>query len=68
MHLHTRRMGLGGVGCSFGVCHRAPRELGGLIYQQDSTGDLHTFAHGGDPLPYLPPVTHPATKVTLKLA
>ena len=67
MHCHTRRMGLGGVRGSFGACHRAPGDLGGLIYQRDSTGDLHSFAHRGDPLPYCPPVTHPPTKVTLKL-
>ena len=68
MHRRTRRMGVGGVGGSFWACDRAPGELGGLIYQRDSTGDLHTIAHGGDPLPYCPPVTHPPTKVTLKLA
>ena len=67
MHRHTRCMGVGGVKGSFGACQRAPGELGGLIYQRDSTGDLHRFAHGGDPLPYCPPVTHPPTKVTLKL-
>ena len=68
MHRHTRCMGVGGVKGSFGVSHCAPRELAGLIYQRNITGDLHTFAHGGDPLPYCPPVTHPPTKVTLKLA
>ena len=67
MHRHTRCMGVRGVKGSFGACHCAPVELGGLIYQRDSTGDLHRLADGGDPLPYCPPVTHPPTKVTLKL-
>ena len=67
MHRHTRCMGVGAVEGSFGACHRAPGELGGLIYQRDSMGDLHRFAHGGDPRSYYPPVTHPPTKVTLNL-
>ena len=67
MHRHSRCMGVGGVKGCFGACHHAPGELGGLIYQRDSTGKLHTVAHGGDPLPYCPPVTHPPTKVTHRL-
>ena len=67
MHRHTPCMGVGGVKGSFRACHRAPGELEGLIHQRDSTGNLHTFAHGGDPLLYCPRIAHPPTKVTLKL-
>ena len=67
MHRHTGCMGVGGVKGFFGACHRAPGELGWLIYQRGSKGNVQGLAHGGDPLPYCPQVTHPATKVTLKL-
>ena len=45
----------------------APEDLVGLIHQRDSMGDLPKVVHGGDPLPYCPPVTHPPTRVTRKL-
>ena len=66
MHRHTRCMGVAGVMLFQGVSS-CPRGAGCLIHQRDSMGDLPRFAHGGEPLPYCLPVTHPPTKVTLKL-
>ena len=67
MHRHTRCMGVGGVNAPSRRVIVPPGALGGLIHQSDSTGDLLKRPHGGDPLPYCPPVPHPLTKVTVKL-
>ena len=66
MHRHTPCKGVGGVMHPRDVSS-CPQRLGGLIHQQDGMGDLPKSAHGGDPLLYCPPVTHPPSKITRKL-
>ena len=66
MNRHTRCGGVGGKKLLQGMS-TCPQGVGWADTPAGPYGDLPNLQHGGDPLRYGPPVTHPLTKVTRKL-